>query len=217
MKMQYFQSDFLDFVLANEILRFGKFTLKSGRISPYFFNAGLFNSGKKLAFLAKSYAAAIMDSGQQFDVLFGPAYKGIPLVSATALALNNNHGMDRPYCFNRKEVKDHGERGTIVGAALSGKVLIIDDVITAGTAVREAVEILQDNNAKLSGIVVAMDRQERGNRGLSAIQEIEDAYQISVTSIINLRNIIDYLESSSDSILEEHLESIIAYHKEYGV
>lgn len=215
--MQDFQSEFLEFVLDNEILRFGEFTLKSGRVSPYFFNAGLFNTGEKLAFLAKCYAAAIADSNQQFEVLFGPAYKGIPLVSATAIALANNHGMNKPYCFNRKEAKDHGEGGVIVGAELQGRVLIIDDVITAGTAIREAVEILQSNNAELSGIAVAMDRQERGTGELSAIQEIEQTYQISVTNIINLQNIIDYLESTSDSALQKYLGAVAAYREEYGV
>ncbi len=215
--MQDFQSEFLEFVLDNEILRFSEFTLKSGRVSPYFFNAGLFNTGEKLAFLAKCYAAAIADSNQQFEVLFGPAYKGIPLVSATAIALANNHGMNKPYCFNRKEAKDHGEGGVIVGAELQGRVLIIDDVITAGTAIREAVEILQSNNAELSGIAVAMDRQERGTGELSAIQEIEQTYQISVTNIINLQNIIDYLESTSDSALQKYLGAVAAYREEYGV
>ena len=215
--MQDFQSEFLEFVLENEILRFGKFTLKSGRVSPYFFNAGLFNSGDKLAFLAKCYAAAIVNSELEFDVLFGPAYKGIPLVSATAIALANNHNLNKPFCFNRKEAKSHGEGGVIVGAELSGKVLIIDDVITAGTAIREAVEILQNDGAQLNGIAVAMDRQEKGTGELSAIQEIEQAYQISVTNIISLQNIIDYLEGSSDSMMQRHLAAVAAYRDQYGV
>ena len=215
--MQDFQSEFLEFVLENEILRFGKFTLKSGRVSPYFFNAGLFNSGDKLAFLAKCYAAAIVNSELEFDVLFGPAYKGIPLVSATAIALANNHNLNKPFCFNRKEAKSHGEGGVIVGAELSGKVLIIDDVITAGTAIREAVEILQNDGAQLNGIAVAMDRQEKGTGELSAIQEIEQAYQISVTNIISLQNIIDYLEGSSDSEIQRHLAAVAAYRDQYGV
>lgn len=215
--MQDFQSEFLEFVLENEILRFGKFTLKSGRVSPYFFNAGLFNSGDKLAFLAKCYAAAIVNSELEFDVLFGPAYKGIPLVSATAIALANNHNLNKPFCFNRKEAKSHGEGGVIVGAELSGKVLIIDDVITAGTAIREAVEILQNDGAQLNGIAVAMDRQEKGTGELSAIQEIEQAYQISVTNIISLQNIIDYLEGSIDSKMQRHLAAVAAYRDQYGV
>ena len=215
--MQDFQSEFLEFVLENKILRFGKFTLKSGRVSPYFFNAGLFNSGDKLAFLAKCYAASIVNSGLEFDVLFGPAYKGIPLVSATAIALANNHNLNKPFCFNRKEAKSHGEGGVIVGAELSGKVLIIDDVITAGTAIREAVEILQNDGAQLNGIAVAMDRQEKGTGELSAIQEIKLAYQISVTNIISLQNIIAYLEGSSDSKMQRHLAAVAAYRDQYGV
>lgn len=212
-----FQSEFLKFVLSNDILRFGEFTLKSGRKSPYFFNAGLFNTGDKLAFLAKCYAAAIANAKQDFDVLFGPAYKGIPLAAATAIALSNNHGLNKPYCFNRKEAKDHGEGGLIVGAELKGRVLIIDDVITAGTAIREAVEIIQANDAELSGIAVAMDRQERGISNQSAIQEIEQSYAISVTNIINLQNIIDFLEASNDSTLTQHLSDVAAYREEFGV
>ena len=215
--MQDFQSEFLAFVLENEILKFGEFTLKSGRISPYFFNTGLFNSGYKLAFLAKCYAAVIANTEQEFDVLFGPAYKGIPLVSATAMALANNHDLNKPFCFNRKEAKGHGEGGIIVGAELSGKVLIIDDVITAGTAIREAVEIIQKDGAQLNGIAVAMDRQEKGTGELSAIQEIEQTYQISVTAIISLQNIIDYLEGSSNGEMQQHLSAVIAYRDQYGV
>mgnify|MGYP003298714338 FL=1 len=215
--MQDFQSEFLAFVLENEILKFGEFTLKSGRISPYFFNTGLFNSGYKLAFLAKCYAAVIANTEQEFDVLFGPAYKGIPLVSATAMALANNHDLNKPFCFNRKEAKGHGEGGIIVGAELSGKVLIIDDVITAGTAIREAVEIIQKDGAQLNGIAVAMDRQEKGTGELSAIQEIEQTYQISVTAIISLQNIIDFLEGSSNGEMQQHLSAVIAYRDQYGV
>lgn len=215
--MQEFQSEFLQFVLKNDILRFGEFTLKSGRKSPYFFNAGLFNTGEKLAFLASCYAAAIADAGQEFDVLFGPAYKGIPLAAATAIALANTHGLDKPYCFNRKEAKDHGEGGLIVGAELTGRVLIIDDVITAGTAIREAVEIIHANGAELGGIAVAMDRQERGSGEQSAIQEIEENYSISVTNIINLQSIIDFLSATNDSSLKQHLNDVAAYREEYGV
>ncbi len=215
--MQDFQTDFLNFVIKQEILRFGEFTLKSGRISPYFFNAGLFDSGEKLAFLGRSYAQAIVFSGQKFDVLFGPAYKGIPLVSATAIALADGHGIIKPYCFNRKEAKDHGEGGTIVGAELTGRTMIIDDVITAGTAVREAVEILTAAGASLSGITVAMDRQERGSGELSAIQEIEKNYQIEVVSIISLQDIIDFLQKSNSQVLQPHLDSVVAYRQQYGV
>ena len=215
--MQDFQTDFLNFVIQHEILRFGEFTLKSGRISPYFFNAGLFDTGEKLAFLASCYARAIVHSRQKFDVLFGPAYKGIPLVAATAMALATEHGVNKPYCFNRKEAKEHGEGGTIVGAELTGQVLIIDDVITAGTAVREAAEILTAAGAKLCGIAVAMDRQERGAGELSAIQEIEKYYQIAVVSIIKLQDIIDFLQKANSSALQSHLDSVVAYRQQYGI
>ena len=215
--MQDFQSEFLEFVIKDKILRFGEFTLKSGRVSPYFFNAGLFNTGRKLAFLAKCYAAAIANSNQQFDVLFGPAYKGIPLAAATSIALADNHGADKPFCFNRKEVKGHGEGGLIVGAELAGRVLIIDDVITAGTAIKEAMEILHANGAELSGVAVAMDRQEKGTGELSAIQEIEENYQIKVVNIINLQNIIDFLEAASDNLLQQHLVAVTKYRQEFGI
>jgi|TARA_B110000438_G_scaffold34151_2_gene33978 orotate phosphoribosyltransferase len=215
--MQDFQSEFLEFVIKDKILQFGEFTLKSGRVSPYFFNAGLFNTGRKLAFLAKCYAAAIANSNQQFDVLFGPAYKGIPLAAATSIALVDNHGVDKPFSFNRKELKDHGEGGLIVGAELSGKVLIIDDVITAGTAIKEAMEILHANGAELSGVAVAMDRQERGTGELSAIQEIEENYQIKVVNIINLQNIINFLEAASDNLLQQHLAAVTKYRQEFGI
>ena len=215
--MQDFQSEFLEFVIKDKILQFGEFTLKSGRVSPYFFNAGLFNTGRKLAFLAKCYAAAIANSNQQFDVLFGPAYKGIPLAAATSIPLVDNHGVDKPFSFNRKEVKDHGEGGLIVGAELSGKVLIIDDVITAGTAIKEAMEILHAKGAELSGVAVAMDRQERGTGELSAIQEIEENYQIKVVNIINLQNIINFLEAASDNLLQQHLVAVTKYRQEFGI
>ena len=215
--MQDFQKDFLNFVIENEILRFGEFTLKSGRISPYFFNAGLFNTGEKLSFLAECYAASIVASGIDYDVLFGPAYKGIPLATATAMALASNHQVNKPYCFNRKEAKAHGEGGSIVGAELSGNVLIVDDVITAGTAVREAVEIISANGAKLNGIAVAMDRQEKGTGELSAIQEIEQSYQIKVVSIISLQNIVDYLVVSENDKLQPYLDAVVAYREEFGI
>ena len=215
--MQKYKAEFLDFVIKQQILQFGEFTLKSGRISPYFFNAGLFNSGKKLAFLGKCYAAAIADSKLNFTTLFGPAYKGIPLVSATALALATDYGLDKPYCFNRKEEKGHGEGGLIVGSQLLGDVLIIDDVITAGTAIREAVDIIKGKDAILSGIIVAMDRQEKGMGDLSAIQEIEKMYNIPVIHIINLQNIIDYLDASNSSNLRAHAETVNTYRRKYGV
>ncbi|MFT4862333.1 MAG: orotate phosphoribosyltransferase, partial [Pseudohongiellaceae bacterium] len=196
--MQQFQVEFLEFVIKNEILKFGEFTLKSGRVSPYFFNAGLFNTGEKIAFLARSYAFAIASSRIDFDVIFGPAYKGIPLAATTAMALASEHAMDKPFCFNRKEAKDHGEGGSIVGAPLTGRALIIDDVITAGTAIREAVEILATNGADLCGIAVAMDRQEKGTAEKSAIQEIEENYKVPVVSIITLKDIINYLEKAQN-------------------
>lgn len=215
--MQAYQKEFLQFVIDNDILRFGEFTLKSGRSSPYFFNAGLFNTGNKLAFLARCYAAAIAESEVDFDVLFGPAYKGIPLAATTAVALAGEHAIDKPYCFNRKEAKDHGEGGSIVGSPLAGKVMIIDDVITAGTAIREAADIIAANGAKLAGIAVAMDRQEKGSAELSAIQEIEQQYQIKIVSIITLQDIISYLQSAEDSELNQHLDAVNSYRQQYGV
>lgn len=215
--MKGFQARFLEFVIENEILRFGEFTLKSGRTSPYFFNAGLFDTGEKLAFLAKCYADAVAESEIDFDVLFGPAYKGIPLVTATAMALANKHGIDKPYCFNRKEAKSHGEGGSIVGAELAGNVLIVDDVITAGTAIREAAEIIGNAGARLAGIVVAMDRQEKGKGELSAIQEIEKSHQIRVVSIISLQNIIDYLAETGNEKLQPYLDAVVSYRESYGI
>jgi orotate phosphoribosyltransferase len=215
--MKDFQSQFLHFVIDHEILRFGEFTLKSGRKSPYFFNAGLFNTGGKLAFLARCYADAILDSEVDYDVLFGPAYKGIPLAATTVVALSSGHGVDKPYCFNRKEVKDHGEGGSIVGAPLAGRALVIDDVITAGTAIREAAQIIADNGATMAGIAVAMDRQERGTGELSAIQEVERDYGVPVISIIQLDHIIDYLEASNNAELQKFLPDVSRYREEYGV
>ncbi len=215
--MQQFQLDFLEFVIKNEILKFGEFTLKSGRVSPYFFNAGLFNTGEKIAFLAQSYSAAIAASAVNFDVLFGPAYKGIPLAATTAMSLASQHNINKPFCFNRKEAKDHGEGGSIVGAPLIGNALVIDDVITAGTAIREAVDILTANGAQLCGIAVAMDRQERGTGQKSAIQEIEETYRVPVISIITLQNIIDYLQDAESQELSANLDGVQAYRQTYGV
>lgn len=215
--MKDFQSRFLHFVIDHEILRFGEFTLKSGRKSPYFFNAGLFNTGGKLAFLSRCYADAILDSKVDYDVLFGPAYKGIPLAATTVVALSSGHGIDKPYCFNRKEAKDHGEGGSIVGAPLAGRALVIDDVITAGTAIREAAQIIADNGATMAGIAVAMDRQERGTGELSAIQEVERDYGVPVISIIQLDHIIGYLEACQNGELQKHLPAVSRYREEYGV
>tara|TARA_R110000772_G_scaffold218056_1_gene328680 strand:+ start:555 stop:1202 length:648 start_codon:yes stop_codon:yes gene_type:complete len=215
--MKHFQTQFLDFVTSEEILRFGEFTLKSGRKSPYFFNAGLFNSGASLAQVGRTYAAAIADSNIDFDVLLGPAYKGIPLVSSTAIALSQDFGINKPYCFNRKETKDHGEGGNFVGAPLKGKVLIIDDVITAGTAIREVMDLIEDAGAEAAGVVVALDRQEKGQGALSAIQEIETDFDIPILSIINLQQIMDYLSAKEDASYADYLQLLKAYQEVYGI
>ncbi len=213
--MQQYKRDFIQFAIENQVLRFGQFTLKSGRISPYFFNAGLFNTGAHLAKLGRFYASAIVDSGVAFDTLFGPAYKGIPLASAAAIALSEQHQRNVPWCFNRKEAKDHGEGGNIVGAPLKGRVLIIDDVITAGTAIRESMEIIQAAGATAAGVVIALDRQERGKGDKSAIQEVEQGYGIRVVSIISLNDLMGYLKN--DAALAQHLPAIEAYRAQYGV
>jgi orotate phosphoribosyltransferase len=213
--MQDYQREFIDFALETGVLRFGEFTLKSGRISPYFFNAGLFNSGASLARLGRFYAQSIIDSGIEFDLLYGPAYKGIPLAAVTAAALFDHHGVDIPYAFNRKEAKDHGEGGTIVGHQLAGRVAIIDDVITAGTAIRESIDLITAHGAVPSAVFIALDRQERGNGELSAIQEVECEFGLPVAAITKLENLIDYLEKSSDSA--EDLERITKYRDVYGI
>ena len=212
--MEQYQKDFVDFTLETGVLKFGEFTLKSGRISPYFFNAGLFNKGSHLSELGKFYAQAIEASALKFDVLFGPAYKGIPLAAATSIALNDSYNHNVPYSFNRKEVKDHGEGGSIVGHPLEGDILIIDDVITAGTAIREAQDIIQNCGANAKGVIVALDRQEKGKGELSAIQEVEQIFGITVLSIINLSHIIDYLKTSDDSKILAKIES---YRTQYGI
>ena len=205
--MEQYQKDFVDFTLETGVLKFGEFTLKSGRVSPYFFNAGLFNTGSHLSELGKFYAQAIEASDLKFDVLFGPAYKGIPLASAASIALNDSFNRNVPYSFNRKEAKDHGEGGSIVGHPLEGDILIIDDVITAGTAIHEAQEIIQSSGATAKGVIVALDRQERGKGELSAIQEVEKVFGIRVLSIISLSHIIDYLKSNNDSKILTQIES----------
>jgi orotate phosphoribosyltransferase len=212
--MEQYQKDFVDFTLETGVLKFGEFTLKSGRISPYFFNAGLFNTGSHLSQLGNFYAQAIEASNLQFDVLFGPAYKGIPLATATAIALNDNFNRNVPYSFNRKEAKDHGEGGSIVGHPLEGDILIIDDVITAGTAIREAQDIINANDANTKGVIVALDRQEKGKGELSAIQEVEQIFGIRVLSIINLSHIIDYLKASKNEDVVSRIES---YRSQYGI
>jgi orotate phosphoribosyltransferase len=213
--MQAYQRDFIRFAIDRGVLRFGEFTLKSGRTSPYFFNAGLFNSGSALAQLGKFYAAAVVESGIPFDVLFGPAYKGIPLGAATAVALADHHNLDLPWCFNRKEAKAHGEGGSLVGAPLTGNVLIIDDVITAGTAIREVMQIIQAQGANAAGVLIALNRQERGNGELSAIQEVERDFGIPVVSIVSLNQVLEFL--ADDAQLKQHLPAVEAYRAQYGI
>jgi orotate phosphoribosyltransferase len=213
--MQDYQKEFLDFALDVGALRFGEFTLKSGRISPYFFNAGLFNTGARLARLGRFYAQAIIDSGIKFELLFGPAYKGIPLAAVTAAALSEHHRIDVPYAFNRKEAKTYGEGGSIVGHELSGKIMIIDDVITAGTAIRESVEIIKAQGATPAGVMIALDRQERGNGPQSAIQEVEADLGIPVSAIVKLEDVVEHLAEKRDS--GAVLDSIHGYRSQYGV
>jgi len=213
--MKNYQHDFIDFAISAGVLRFGDFTLKSGRTSPYFFNAGLFNTGEQLARLGRCYAQAITESHIDFDVLFGPAYKGIPLAAATSIALADHHQRNIPWCFNRKETKDHGEGGNLVGAGLTGKILVIDDVITAGTAIRESVEIIKAAGAALAGVVIALDRQERGRDDRSAIQEVEDTLGIAVTSIVTLSHVLEYLRGKSAR--SEDVKKIETYREQYGI
>ena len=197
------------------MLRFGEFTLKSGRISPYFFNAGLFNTGRDLARLGRFYATALVDSGIEHDLLFGPAYKGIPIATTTAVALYEHHDIDIPYCFNRKEKKQHGEGGSLVGSELKGRVMLVDDVITAGTAIRESMEIIQAHDASLAGVLIALDRQEKGKGELSAIQEVERDFGCEIISIIKLGDLINYLSEKSG--MEAQLASVSAYRDKYGI
>jgi orotate phosphoribosyltransferase len=213
--MQAYQRDFIRFAIERGVLRFGQFTLKSGRTSPYFFNAGLFDSGLALARLGRFYAAAVVDSGIAFDVLFGPAYKGIPLAATTAVALAEHHQRDVPWCFNRKEAKAHGEGGSLVGAPLAGKVLIVDDVITAGTAIREVMQIIQAQGAQAAGVLIALNRQERGQGELSAIQEVERDFGMPVVSIVSLELVLEYL--ADDAELKQYLPAVQAYRAEYGI
>ncbi len=213
--MKAYQREFIEFALEKEVLKFGEFTLKSGRKSPYFFNAGLFNTGRDLARLGRFYAAALADSKIEFDVLFGPAYKGIPIATTTAVALADHHDVDTPYCFNRKEAKDHGEGGNLVGSALEGRIMLVDDVITAGTAIRESMETIKANGADLAGVLVAIDRQEKGKGELSAIQEVERDFGCAVISIVSLGDLITYLEEKGGAT--EHLDAVKAYRAEFGI
>ncbi|UTW05596.1 orotate phosphoribosyltransferase (plasmid) [Amphritea atlantica] len=213
--MQDYQREFIEFAIDKEVLRFGEFTLKSGRTSPYFFNAGLFNSGAALARLGKCYAAAIQQSGIEYDVILGPAYKGIPLAAATCVALATEFGEDVPYVFNRKEAKAHGEGGNLVGAPLEGRVLIIDDVITAGTAIREVMDIIDKAGATPAGTVIALNRQEKGKGELSAIQEVERDYNMPVASIVSLNDLLEYLGEKGG--MDAQIEAIQAYRAQYGI
>lgn len=213
--MKTYQHQFIEFALNKQVLKFGEFTLKSGRTSPYFFNAGLFNTGRDLALLGRFYAAALMDSGIEFDVLFGPAYKGIPIATTTAVALAEHHDRDLPYCFNRKEAKEHGEGGNLVGSPLAGRIMLVDDVITAGTAIRESMEIIAAQGATLAGVLIALDRQERGRGDISAIQEVERDYHCKVISIITLKELIAYLTEKPE--MADHLTAVQAYRDQYGV
>jgi orotate phosphoribosyltransferase len=212
--MRAYKREFLELSLELGVLRFGEFTLKSGRVSPYFFNAGLFSSGYAAAKLGRYYASAIAASEIEFDMLFGPAYKGIPLVSLAAAALAEHHDVDVPYAFNRKEAKDHGEGGNIVGAPLSGQVMIVDDVITAGTAVREAHQIIVNAGAEVAGLTISLDRQEVGQDSRSAVQELEQSLNIPVVSIVTLEDLIEMLEEAGE--YSEYLDPVTAYRERYG-
>lgn len=208
-----YQKDFISYALDSGVLRFGEFKLKSGRTSPYFFNTGLFNTGLQLGKLGQFYAQALIQSGIAVDILYGPAYKGIPLVSATSIAYAQLAGEDIPFAFNRKEAKDHGEGGVLVGAPLQGKVIILDDVITAGTSVRESIEIINKAGAVPTGVLIALDRQEKGQNNSSAIQEVEQQFGIPVVSIVSLANIVDYLTANAS----DQVNNIKAYQQLYGI
>jgi len=213
--MQDYKTQFIEFAINRNVLRFGEFTLKSGRLSPYFFNAGLFNTGADLALLGQCYAAALNNSGIEFDVLFGPAYKGIPIATTTAVALATEYQRSVPYCFNRKEAKTHGEGGSLVGAELTGNIMLVDDVITAGTAIRESMNIIAQHEANLAGVLIALDRQEKGNAELSAIQEVERDFDTQVVSIVTLGDVVDFLVGKPE--YEAHLVNINAYRQQYGI
>ena len=213
--MENYKQQFIEFALARQVLKFGEFTLKSGRVSPYFFNAGLFNQGADLARLGEFYAAALQDAGLQYDIIFGPAYKGIPIATAVSIALFNRFHINKPVCFNRKETKDHGEGGNLIGSPLRGKVLLVDDVITAGTAIRESMQIIQANEAQLSAVLIALNRQERGNGELSAIQEVERDYQCDVLSIIDFADLMAFIEIQPE--YQQYLPAMLAYLEQYGI
>lgn len=214
-QLQDYKTHFIEFAIQRNVLRFGEFTLKSGRISPYFFNAGLFNTGGDLAKLGRYYAAALQAANVDFDVLFGPAYKGIPIATTTAVALANDYNLDVPYCFNRKEAKTHGEGGSLVGSPLAGRIMLVDDVITAGTAIRESMQLIAQHEARLAGVLIALDRQERGQGELSAIQEVERDFNTQVIAIVTLADVVTYLsakETNADAVA-----SINQYRETYGI
>lgn len=213
--MQDYKTKFIEFAINRNVLRFGQFTLKSGRLSPYFFNAGLFNTGADLALLGKCYAEALTQSGIAFDVLFGPAYKGIPIATTTAVALATEHNRSVPYCFNRKEAKAHGEGGSLVGSELKGNIMLVDDVITAGTAIRESMQLIAQHEANLAGVLIALDRQEKGKGELSAIQEVERDFGTKVISIVTLGDVVEYLQTKPE--YAEHLVNVTAYREQYGI
>ncbi|AAZ24822.1 MULTISPECIES: orotate phosphoribosyltransferase [Colwellia] len=221
--MKDYQREFIEFAIEKQVLRFGEFTLKSGRVSPYFFNAGMFKTGGDLARLGRFYAATLMDAKIDFDLVFGPAYKGIPIATTTTVALYDHHNVDVPYCFNRKEAKTHGEGGSLVGAELEGKIMLVDDVITAGTAIRESMEIIKAHGAQLSGVLIALDRQEKGQGQLSAIQEVERDFGTQVAAIVTLGDVVTYLEEklegkvANQPELAENLASIKKYRLNYGI
>lgn len=213
--MKAYQRQFIEFSLKKQVLKFGAFTLKSGRITPYFFNAGMFNTGRELALLGRFYAEALIDSGMDFDLLFGPAYKGIPITVTTAVALAEHHKRDVPYCFNRKEAKTHGEGGNLVGSVLHGRVLLVDDVITAGTAIRESMEIIGASTATLAGVLIALDRQEYGRSDIFAIQEVKRDYHCEVIAIVTLNDLIIYLEEKPE--MANHLAAVRTYREQFLV
>ncbi|MCX7121351.1 MAG: orotate phosphoribosyltransferase [Gammaproteobacteria bacterium] len=213
--MPTLQTQFIEFLIENKALQFGEFTLKSGRISPYFFNLGVFNTGKSLSKLAEFYAETLINSRMHYDLLFGPAYKGIPLATATAVILHEKFNINAPYCFNRKEKKDHGDKGDFVGCELKGNVVMLDDVITAGTTVRETVSLLENTEATLTGIIIAFDRQERGEGKLSGVQEAVKTHKIPVQSIVNLTDVVQYLQAQKKFSVQ--LQAIEQYRKQFGV
>jgi len=214
-QLQDYKTEFIEFAIQRNVLRFGEFTLKSGRISPYFFNAGLFNTGGDLAKLGRYYAAALQATNVDFDVLFGPAYKGIPIATTTAVALSNDYNLDVPYCFNRKEAKTHGEGGSLVGSPLEGRIMLVDDVITAGTAIRESMQLIEQHNASLAGVLIALDRQERGQGELSAIQEVERDFNTQVISIVTLADVVAYLSANETNA--DAVATINQYREKYGI